>query len=75
MTIRQMKELLSRVEAAGVSEDAQIYTQQERTNDADCFVTVRDKKGTLLYVYLSDASPDTLVMDLEDSEYQTEIIY
>ena len=48
MTIRQMKELLSRVEAAGVSEDAQIYTQQERTNDADCFVTVRDKKGTLL---------------------------
>ena len=76
MTIKKLKKLLARMEAAGVPEDTEVYSEQARCNETDCFVIVRDR-GTeeVEYVYISDTSPDELVMFLEDDNNDVEIIY
>lgn len=76
MTIKNLKELLARVEAAGVPEDTEVYSEQARGNETDCIVIVRDRDtGEVEHVYISDTSPDELVMFLEDDNNDVEIIY
>lgn len=76
MTIKNLKELLARVEAAGVPEDTEVYSEQARCNETDCFVIVRDRDTEEVeHVYISDTSPDELVMFLEDDNNDVEIIY
>ena len=76
MTIKKLKKLLARVEAAGVPEDTEVYSEQARCNETDCFVIVRDRDTEEVeYVYISDTSPDELVMFLEDDNNDVEIIY
>lgn len=74
MTIKQLKELIKRVEEAGVPETTEVYSEQEHTNDTDCFLIVK-KDEEVKFVYITDSSPDQLRDDLEDSDYETEIIY
>lgn len=76
MTIKNLKELLARVEAAGVPEDTEVYSEQARGNETDCIVIVRDRDSEIVeHVYISDASPDELGMFLEDNNSDVEIIY
>lgn len=76
MTIKNLKELIARMEAAGVPEDVEVYSEQARCNETDCFVIVRDKNTEEVeHVYISDASPDELVMFLKDDNNDVEIIY
>lgn len=76
MTIKNLKELLARMEAAGIPEDTEVYSEQARCNETDCFVIVRDRDTEEVeHVYISDASPDELVMFLEDDNSDVEIIY
>lgn len=76
MTIKNLKELLVKMETAGIPEDTEVYSEQARCNETDCFVIVRDRDTEeVKYVYISDASPDELVMLLEDNNNDIEIIY
>lgn len=76
MTIKNLKELLARMEAAGIPEDTEVYSEQARCNKTDCIVIVRDRDTEEVeHVYISDASPDELVMFLEDDNSDVEIIY
>lgn len=76
MTIKNLKELLARLEAAGVPEDTEVYSEQARCSETDCFVIVRDRDTKEVeHVYISDESPDDLVMFLEDDNSDVEIIY
>lgn len=76
MTIKNLKELLARLEAAGVPEDTEVYSEQARCNETDCFVIVRDRATKEVeHVYISDESPDELAMSLEDDNNNVEIIY
>lgn len=76
MTIKNLKELLARAEAAGVPEDTEVYSEQARCNETDCLVIVRDRDYKMVeHIYISDASPDGLVMFLEDNNSDAEIIY
>ena len=76
MTIKNLKELLARVEAAGVPEDTEVYSEQARCNETGCFVIVRARnREEIKHVYISDASPDELVATLEDDNNDVEIIY
>ena len=76
MTIKNLKELLAKVEAAGVPEGADVYSEQARCNETDCFVIVRDRDTKKIeHVYISDTSPDELVAALKDENKDVEIIY
>lgn len=76
MTIKNLKELLARMEAAGIPEDTEVYSEQARCNKTDCIVIVRDRDFKMVeHIYISDASPDELVMFLEDNNSDVEIIY
>lgn len=76
MTIKQLKELITKVEASGVPEDTKVYSQQERCNGTNCFVIARDANTkNVCHVYISDSSPDELEMSLKDDNNDVEIIY
>lgn len=76
MTIKNLKELIAKMEAAGVPENTEVYSEQARSNETDCFVIVRDRDTEEIeHVYISDASPDELVMFLEGDNSDVEIIY
>lgn len=64
------------MEAAGVPEDTEVYSEQARCNETDCFVIVKDRETKEVeHVYISDTSPDELVTALEDDDNDVEIFY
>lgn len=76
MTIKNLKELLARVEALGVPEDTEVYSEQARCNETDCFVIVRDgETEEVTQIYISDSSPDELEESLNEDGNTVEILY
>lgn len=76
MTIKNLKQLIAKMEAAGASEDTEVYSEQASCNNTDCFVIVRDKDTEeVSHVYISDSSPDELIMTLEDDDKDVDIMY
>lgn len=75
MTYKELKDLLGRMEKAGVADNTKVYTEQASYNTIDCCVLTRDKKtNKVLYAYLSDSSPDELKDTLEEAGCVVEII-
>ena len=76
MTIKNLKELLARVEALGVPEDTEVYSEQARCNETDCIVIVKDlETDGVTQIYISDSSPDELEESLNEDGNTVEILY
>lgn len=75
MTIKKLKQLIEKMEAAGVSEDTKVYSEQASCNNTDCFVVARTKEtNKVSHVYISDSSPDELIDELKKDGYAVEIM-
>lgn len=75
MTYKELKELLNKMEKAGVADNTKVYTEQTRWNAIECCVLAKDEQtGKVLYSYLSDSSPDELEDALKEEGLVTEII-
>ena len=76
MTFKNLKKLIAKAEAAGVTDDTEVYSEQASCNDTDCLVIARDEKtDQVSHIYISDSSPDELEDALKEDKYIVEIIY
>lgn len=68
MTIKQLKELLTKATEEGIDENEQVYINTYGGNETSEIIIAKSDDGETL-VYISDAEVDELIESLAEDDY------